>query len=44
MARSDFTLELKEKLPSYIVSAIEYVTAPIAADDLEGGPDNGEPT
>lgn len=32
-AESEFALELKSKLPPYIVEAIEYVTAPIETED-----------
>jgi len=42
-AKTDFALELKGKLPPYIVEAIEYVTAPIGAIEPEGAHDNGEP-
>jgi len=31
-ARSDFSVDLKSKLPAYIVEAIEYVTAPIGEE------------
>lgn len=33
----DFALALKEKLPAYIVEAIEYVTSPIVQSESSGG-------
>lgn len=33
----DFSLALKEKLPAYIVEAIEYVTSPIVRSESSGG-------
>lgn len=42
-AKSNFSMELKNKLPTYIVEAIEYVTAPIVGDEPEEEQENGEP-
>lgn len=42
-AVTDFSLELKAKLPSYIVEAIEHVTSPIVEAEPIGEQDNGEP-
>ena len=41
-ANSAYALELKEKLPSYIIDAIEYVTAPIVEEELVEGRDDDE--
>ena len=40
-AKYDFALELKGRLPSYIIDAIEYVTAPVCNDEfgVEGDAD-----
>lgn len=42
-ARNEFALELKTKLPPYIVEAIEYVTAPIDDAKQEEEPVGGVP-
>jgi len=39
----DFIAILKDKLPPYIVEAIEHVTAPIEGNGLVEGQDDGEP-
>lgn len=41
-AGTDFSLELKDKLPPYIVEAIEYVTSPIGEMEPIEEQDNGE--
>jgi len=42
-AGADFSLALKDKLPSYIVEAIEYVTSPIGGIEPIEEQDDGEP-
>ena len=42
-ARDEFALELKNKLPPYIVEAIEHVTAPIDDAKQEEEPVDGVP-
>ncbi|WP_351001262.1 AAA family ATPase [Shewanella sp. TB7-MNA-CIBAN-0143] len=39
-AESEFAIELKSKLPPYIVEAIEYVTAPIETEEASEGESN----
>jgi len=42
-AATGFSLELKHKLPPYIVEAIEYVTSPIVEAEPIEEQDNGWP-
>jgi len=42
-AKLEFSRELKSKLPTYIVEAIEYVTAPIDISELTEEQSNDEP-